>query len=246
MKNFAEIMKNDFKNFMRYNIFHIVLILSILFAAIMAFFPQIDSLIFVYITAFILPVILFSISIYIESEEKTVLPLALCDCNSLCIIMSKILSSLILLLMPLVLYILVMAFILNMTYSIILFILIYILSVVMHVTIGIVLAIISKSTSIMSISYLAYIVIFSVMPIFYSEGLIPEFFQYVLIISPAYLSGVLFQDVIYGYIFSPNWLIVLAVVLQIIYITLLLYFAVRPFFKSYLLYRITEGEETAK
>lgn len=246
MKNITEIIKNDFKNFMRYSIFHIVLILSILFAAIMAFFPQIDSLILIYITAFILPVILFSISIYIESEEKTLLPLAICSCSTIEIIISKIISSLVLLLMPLVLYILVMAFVLNMTYSIILFALIYILSIVMHVTIGIVLAIISKSTSVMSVSYLAYIVIFSVMPIFYSEGLIPEFFQYILIVSPAYLSGVLFQDVIYGYIFSPNWLIVVAVILQIVYIVTLVYFVIRTFFKSYLLYRITEGEEKSK
>jgi hypothetical protein len=81
------------------------------------------------------------------------------------------------------------------------------------------------------------------MPIFYQEGLIPEFFQYVLIVSPAYLSGVLFQEVVYGYVFSPNWLLVLAVVLQLAYIGLLSYFVVMPYFKSYLLMSVNKEEK---
>ena len=112
----------------------------------------------------------------------------------------------------------------------------------MHITIGIVLAITSKSTSIMSISYIAYIVIFSVMPIFYSQGLVPDALRYVLIVSPAYLSGVLFPEVILGYAFSPGWLIATAVILQVVYILVLTYFVARPYFKSYLIYRLSKGK----
>lgn len=247
MKNFLSILRNDFRNFRKYNILQIVLMLSVLFAAIMAFFTQINPLLLIYVTVFILPVITFAISMYIEAEEHSVLPLAVCDCNSVEIIASKIVSSLVLLLIPYVLYTLVMVFVLHMTYNILLFLLIYILSAVMHIVIGLVLAIISKSSSVMSISYVGYIVIFSLMPIFYSQGLIPQAFQYVLIVSPAYLSGVLFEQVIYGYIFSPDWLIIMAVLLQIIYILLLLIFIARPYFKTYLLFTIKhEGVQLKK
>lgn len=242
MESFIRILKNDFNNFIKYKILQIILVLSFLFASIMAFFPRIDPLIFVYITVFIIPVVTFSISIFIENEERTLFPLALGKSSSFTIIITKLLSSLILLMIPFILYTIVMIFILNMSYNILLFVSVYLLSAIMHITIGIVLAISSKTTSIMSISYVAYIVIFSVMPIFYSEGLIPEFFQYVLIVSPAYLSGVLFQEVIFGYAFSPIWLISLSVILQFVYIFLLLFFVARPYFKSYLLYRITKGE----
>ncbi|MCK4551829.1 MAG: hypothetical protein KAU02_02845 [Tenericutes bacterium] len=242
MKNFLQILRNDFRNYLKYKILQIILVISFLFSAIMAFFPQIDSLILVYITVFVVPVVIFSTTIFIESEEKTLFPLALGKCSAFTIIVSKILSSLILLLIPLIFYLIVMISILNMNFSILLFVLVYILSAIMHITIGIVLAVNSKSTSIMSVSYIAYIVIFSVMPIFYSQGLVPDAFQYVLIVSPAYLSGVLFPEIILGYAFSPEWLIVIAVVLQIVYILLLTYFVARPYFKSYLIYRLSKGE----
>jgi hypothetical protein len=55
----VEVDKNDFQNYMQYSILKIVLVLSILFAAAMAFLPNIDPLLFVYVTVFILPVIIF-------------------------------------------------------------------------------------------------------------------------------------------------------------------------------------------
>lgn len=244
MKKFIDIIKNDFRNYRQYRIIHTVVILSLLFSLTMAFIPSVDPLLMVYITVFVLPVIVLAISVYIENEEKTLFPLAICECTSLEIILAKLISALLMLLLPLLLFVVIMYTILNMNFNILLFILIYLLSSIMHIVIGTVLAIISKSSSIMSISYVAYIVIFSVMPIFYAEGLIPEVFQYILIISPAYLSGILFQEIIYGYAFSPDWLIILAVVLQIVYIGFLTFFVVRPYFKTYLFYRINhQGED---
>jgi ABC-type Na+ efflux pump permease subunit len=240
LNRFIQIVKNDFKNYLRYSVLQTVLIISVLFSVTMAFFPQINPLILVYITVFIIPVIILSISIYIENEEKTLFPLAMCECSSLEIILAKLVSSLLMLLIPMVLYIIIMFTVLHMNFSIILFILIYLLSAITHIIIGIVLAIISKSSHIMSISYIGYIVIFSVMPIFYQEGLIPEFFQYILIVSPAYLSGILFEQIIIGYIHTADWLIIIAVLLQFVYIGVFTMFVIRPYFKSYLFYRISE------
>ncbi|XMB72464.1 ABC transporter permease [Mycoplasmatota bacterium WC30] len=243
MKHFKQIIKNDFKNFLQYNILQIVLVLSILFAAAMAFVPSIEPLLFIYVTVFILPVIIFATSVFIESEERTLLPLTVCDCSSIEIIFAKIVSALVLLLIPFILYTLVMVFVLHMSYSIILFLLVYLLSAVVHILVGVVLAITSKSSSFMSVGYIAYIVIFSVTPIFYSSGLVPEFFQYVLIISPAYLSGVLFQEIILDYAFSSEWLIILSVLLPIAYIVLLSRYVIRPYFKTYLQYSIPKKGE---
>ena len=243
LSRFIQIIKNDFKNYLRYSVLQTVLILSVLFSVSMAFFPQIDPLILVYITVFILPVIILSISIYIENEEKTLFPLAMCDCSALEIILAKVVSALLILLIPLILYIIIMFTVLHMSFNVLLFILIYLLSAVIHIIIGIVLAIISKSNHIMSISYIGYIVIFSVMPIFHQQGLIPEYFQYILIVSPAYLSGLLFEQIIIGYIHIADWLIILAILLQLIYIGVFTMFVIRPYFKSYLFYRINEKGE---
>ena len=242
MNKIIPIIKNDFKNFKQYNILQTVVILSLLFAGTMIFIPTFDPLILIYITVFVLPVILLAISIYIENEEKTLFPLSMCECTSLEIILAKLLSATLLMIIPFILEILMMIFILNMNFSVILFVLVYLLSLVMHIVVGTVLAIISKSNSMMSLAYIAYIVIFSVMPIFYAEGLIPEAFQYVLVVSPAYLSGILFQEIIYGYTFSPDWLIILAVILQIVYITCLTLWIIKPYFKTYLFLRTSKGE----
>lgn len=245
MNRFVQIVKNDFRNYLRYGVLQTVLILSVLFSVTMAFFPQVNPLILVYITVFVLPVIILSISIFIENEEKTLFPLAICECSALEIILAKLVSALLMLLIPMVLYVIVMFTFLNMSFSVWLFILTYLLSAVTHIIIGIVLAIISKSSNIMSISYIGYIVIFSVMPIFYQQGLIPEFFQYILIVSPAYLSGILFEQIIIGYIHTTDWLVIIAVVLQLIYIGIFTMLVIRPYFKSYLFYRIEEkGEQS--
>ncbi|MBN2540475.1 MAG: ABC transporter permease [Bacilli bacterium] len=243
MNQLKSILKNDFRNYLKYNILHILIAISILFAGTMAFIPGIDPLIFIFTTTFILPVIVFSTSFFIEKEEQTLTPKTLKDATSIQLILARTLSALILMLIPFILYVLVMVFILNMSINVFLFFLVYLLASVMHVIVGTTLAIISKSTQIMSISYVGYIVLFSLIPFFYANGLIPNVFQYVLIISPAYLSGILFQEIYYGYAFSPMTLIILAVVLQFIYIFLLTFFIVRPYFKSYLLFTMNEGDK---
>ncbi len=241
MTNFLSILKNDFKNYIKYNILHIVIAISVIFAGTMAFVTNINAMIFIYITVFILPIIIFSISIYIEKEEHTLLPLTIAKCTSLEIIISKVTSAMLLLMIPFILYSLVMVFVLNMSINVFLFFLIYILGSLMHIIIGSVLALISKSTQIMSISYIGYIVLFALIPFFYANNLIPTVFQYILVISPAYLSGILFQEIYYGYAFTSTFLIVLAVILQLIYIGLLTYFVIRPYFKSYLLFTIEKN-----
>ena len=240
MKDIILIIKNDFKNHSKLNILKVLIILSILFASLMAFFPNINPLLFVYITVFVLPVIIYSLNIYIEIEEKRFIPETMQKSNIINFILAKISSNFILLLIPLVLYVSVMAIVLHMSFNILFFILIYILSGLMHIIIALVLAIISKSVSIISISYIGYIVIFALIPLFYSEGLIPNIFKYILIISPAYLSGILFEEVIYGYSFSPVWLIILAVLLQILYIIGLIFYVAKPYFESYLLFRMNK------
>lgn len=246
MKKFIDIVKSDFRYYYRYGILQTVVVLSLLFAGIMAFFPSFDVLIFIYVSVFVLPVIIFSVSFFLESEERSLVPLAICDCPVMIPILAKMVSALLMLLIPLVLDILVMTLVLSTHFNILLFSLVYLLAAVMHVAVGTVLAIISKSTSIMSVSYIAYIVVFSLIPIFYSRNLIPETMQYVMVISPAYLSGVLFQEIYYGYAYAPPWLLILSVGLQFVYIFVLTYFVIRPYFNTYLMMTIENDGKKLK
>ncbi len=235
MENIKKIFLNDFRNFLQFQILQFMLVLSLLLAGVMAFLPQIDAMTIVYVSVFIIPVIIFAISLYIENTERKLLPCLKGGCTPFEIIMAKLLSALVLNLIPMVLFILVMFFIRNMHFSVILFILVYLLSAVIHILVGLSLAIIAKSGFVMSVSYIGYIVLFSLVPIFYANNLIPSFFQYVMIVSPAYLCGVLFQNITYGYIFSATWLLVLSVLLPFLYMFLLSRFIVKPYFQSYLL-----------
>jgi len=247
LNKFLSIIKSDFHYYYKFGILQTVVILSALFAGIMAFFPSIDVLLFIYVSVFVLPVIIYSVSFFLESEERSLVPIALCDCPVMVPILAKLVSALLMLLIPLLLDILVMTLVLNTHFNIFLFILIYLLAATMHVVVGTVLAIISKSTSIMSVSYIAYIVVFSLIPIFNSHNLIPDSLQYVMVISPAYLSGVLFQEIYYGYAYAAPWLLILAVALQFIYVIVLTYFVIRPYFNSYLMLTIeNEGKKLKK
>jgi len=118
--------------------------------------------------------------------------------------------------------------------------LVYIMGVIVHIIIGLSLSIIAKTSAILSLSYIGYIVIFSLLPILYSNGIIPSSFQYYLIISPAFLSGVLIDYIVSDALNPQLWLIITSVVLQVVYTCLFVRFVISPFFKQYLL--ITQAE----
>lgn len=242
MKKVCQVIKNDFMIYRKYGILQTIIVLSLLLALSMVFLPSLNPLIVIYITVFVLPVIVFSISTFVEKQHEVFFTEDSSNIKILVTVLAKMLSSILLLLFPLLLYLLVMKFYLHMNFNIFLFALVYILSAFMHILIGMVLAIISKNNKNLTISYIAYIIVFSVIPIFYSEGLIPPVFQYLLLVSPAYSSGVLFDQLILGYSRSSDLLTVFAVLIQIIYIFVLSHLVVKPYFKSYLKHIDSKGD----
>ena len=90
MKFITKIIKNDFINFAKYRILYMTIIVSGLFALAMGFFPNIDPLLFVYVSIFILPVITHSIVLFIEREENSVLPISLVETKPIKIISTKV------------------------------------------------------------------------------------------------------------------------------------------------------------
>lgn len=234
MNNFKKIFINDLQRFFEYRLFHVFMTIVFIFTFAMALFPTFNPSNFIYVSVFVLPVILFSISMYIEKEEGTILPTLSTCCKSHVVLLAKLFAALLIQLIPVILYTLVFLFIQKLDISYIAFIGAYLLGTFLHIIIGLTLSIISKSNNILSVSYIAYIVIFSITPIFYENGLIPISFQYVMIISPAYLSGVLLGNVMAGVMYSGLTLILLSVFLQVIYIGVLIIWAILPFFKSYL------------
>ncbi|MFA7144456.1 MAG: hypothetical protein WC088_04245, partial [Candidatus Izemoplasmatales bacterium] len=155
-------------------------------------------------------------------------------------VMAKILAAVTIEILPFIGYVIITlirssAFVNSIHINYFFLFLVYVMGVIVHIIIGLSLSIIAKTSRILSLSYLGYIVVFSLLPILYSNGIIPEAFQYYLIISPAYLSGVLIDYIIFDTLNPELWLIILSIVLQIIYAIVLIRFVIMPFFKQYVL-----------
>lgn len=235
MKQVIQTIHADLKRLSKYHMFHFVTVLSFLFAMIIAFFPDVNASNFIYLSIFVLPVIVFSISLFIEREEGTLFPLLDSQVKLPVVILSKMISSLIIQIIPLFFYLVVFLFIQKIQIAYFSFVLIYILGCIVHILIGISLSIISKNQKILSLSYLTYILVFSMIPILYTNGLVPIQYQYVLMISPAYLSGVLVDNILSGIIYSSPIFITICVLLQIVYGIVLMIFVIIPFFKQHIL-----------
>ena len=233
-KNFVNLVVSDLKRLWSYRIILFIAVLSLMFAFAIALFPMIDPTNFIYVCIFILPVVVFSISLFIDREEGTLLPFVFSPLKSAYLVFSKIVSAFIVMLLPIALFIAALAFAqYDMDFG--LLFLAYSLGVLRRILIGLSLSIISRTTKILSLSYIGYIFIFSLTAIMYSNGIIPLRFQYYLIISPAFLSGVLIDNIVAGGAYSEVWLIALAVGLQLVYGAVLTAFIVIPYFKRYVI-----------
>ncbi len=246
MKTFIHLVWSDLKRLWSYRIILFIFVLTFLFTLAIALFPALDPSNFIYVSIFILPVIIFSISLFIDREEGTLLPFVFSPLKSAYLVFSKVISALIVQLIPIFFILGAMAFTMSdeiafmetaeinaLLFDFFLLFLAYLLGSILHILIGLSLSIISKTSSILSLSYVVYIIVFSLTAIMYSNGIIPLRFQYFLIISPAFLSGVLIDNIIAGAAYSETWLIVLAVGLQLAYAVVLTLFVVVPYFKQY-------------
>lgn len=234
MKNFFKYVLNDLKFLYEYRIVLLVSILTFVFAMAMAIFPDLDQSNFIYFNIFILPVIIFSISIFIGREEETLLPVISGTLKPIWVVFAKIIAATIVELIPIVAFTIVMRFTGFETNYFLLF-LTYLLGVVIHIIIALSLTIISKKSSTLTLNYLVYILVFSASAILYSNGLIPLNAQYVMLISPAFLSGVIIDNILASSSYSQTWLLIASVVLQFVYGFILVWFVIRPYFKAYLI-----------
>ena len=232
MNNILRIITHDFKNFAKYHIIHMTLIVSLIFALAMGFFPEIEPLLYVYLTVFVIPVIMNSITLFIEKEDDNLIPEHLKTSKIREIISGKVLSSLLLQLIPLILYLIVMAFVLNVNFNLLLFSLAYLVGVLIHILIGFSITILSKSHLHMMSLYIGYIAIFSFLPFISLMGLIPNSIEFLFIFSPGYLVGIIIENITFTYLFSPLYLVIIACILLIVYIVMLILFIISPFYKK--------------
>lgn len=233
MKSFFKYLYNDLKYLYEYRIVLFVTILTFVFAMAMAIFPDLDKSNLIYFNIFILPVIIFSISMFIGREEQTLLPINTNELKPIVIVFIKIIAAAIIELLPITAFTIVMRFTGFETNYFLLF-LVYMLGAVIHIIIALSLTIISKKSTTLTLNYLVYILVFSASAILFSNGLIPFSAQYIMLISPAYLSAVLVDNILAISSYSESWLLILAVVLQFVYGFVLVWFVVRPFYKLYL------------
>lgn len=222
---------NDLKNYVHYRYLSIFIVISILFGFFMGLTNLIHPIIYVYISVFILPVISFSVGLVIGHQQG--------DCtneNPHLYTVSKIISAMIIQLIPLVIYLIVLLAVLSMSFNVFYFIIIYILSSILHIMIGLSLSIIAKTEFSLSMSYLVYLLVFSLFPIFYTMGMIQsEILSYVLIISPAYLAGIMFEGIMDSFFVVKEWFVYVAFIVQLIYIFVLYTYVIKPFIALFLL-----------
>lgn len=234
MKTFLKYLYNDLKYLYEYRMVLFVSILTFLFAMAMAVFPDLDKSNFIYFNIFILPVIIFSISMFIGREEHTLLPQNTSGLKPIFIVLAKILAAAIVELIPITAFTIVLRFIGFSTNYFLLY-LIFMLGAVLHIIIALSLTIISRKSSTLTLNYLVYILVFSASAILFSNGLIPLSAQYFMVISPAYLSAVLIDNVLATSAYSESWLLIVSVVLQFVYGFILIWFVIRPFYKFYVI-----------
>ncbi|MBN2503707.1 MAG: hypothetical protein JXB20_00010 [Bacilli bacterium] len=234
MNDYKRLVINDFKRLYEYRIVHMILVISFLFAVTIGFFEQINPSNLIYVIVFIMPVVVFAFSLHSDFLTGQLVSCEDESCSPMKIFIAKLSTSLTLQMIPFVLISIVLLAVRQLDFSLGLFFLGYLLSVGVHIVIGLALALISRSEKILSLSYVVYIIIFCMGPIFLSNGLIPSKFEYFLIFSPAYLSGVLLDNILAGVAYSPTWLIWLSVLIQMAYAIVLALFVIRPFFRDYL------------
>ncbi len=234
MTNFKSLLFNDLKKLYDHRMILFVGILTFVFSMAMAVFPDLDQSNFIYFNIFVLPVIIFSTSMFIGREEDTLLPLIIGKVKPMVMAFSKILSAAIIELIPIICFTIILNYI-DFETSYWLLFLTYMLGVILHIIIALSLAIISQNSSTLSLSYLVYVLVFGGSAILYANGLIPLSAQYFMLVSPAFLSSVLIDNILVGTTYSEPWLIVASIVLQLGYGFLLTWFVIRPYFKSYIL-----------
>lgn len=221
---------NDLKNYYKYRYLTIFLIVSVLFGFLMGLTHIFPPIIYVYISVFILPVISFSINLVIGFQQEHMNRITLDK-----YVISKLISAMILQLIPMIIYLIVYLFVLNVHFNILFFIVIYLVSSLVHIMIGLSLSIIAKTNFSLSLSYLVYLVVFSIIPIFYSLRMIDgQFVSYILIISPAYLAGVMFEALIDAFHVVDSWFVYVAFIIQLVYIAILYLYVIKPFVGVYL------------
>lgn len=231
MKKLTDIIKNDLYIYYKYHIIHIITAVSIIFAFTIGLTNFLPPMIYIYMAVFIVPVLTFSISLFIGENHKSN---KLHQCPPGIYSLGKILSAVVLQLIPLISFLIVLIGVLSYEFNVFLFLLVYLLGSALHIVIGLSLSIIAKSQFSLSMAYLVYLIVFSVIPIFYSVDMIPNDIKYILIISPAYLSGVLFEAIVHPSQHFEHWFAYLSVFLQLAYLLFLYYFVIKPFSDQYL------------
>lgn len=234
MRSFILNIKNDFNNFIKYRIFHMIIIVSLVFALAMGIFPRIDPALFIYISIFIIPIITHAITLFIEKEEDTLLSKESCETCYFKVILTKTLSALLLQIIPLVFYLIVFIFVLNVNFNLWLFTLVYLIATIIHIFIGFAITLIAKNYISMVLIYAAFIIFISFIPFLFLMNFIPESLLYLFIFSPGFLFSILFENIIFGYLYSDILLLILAIILPLIYGSLIFFFILKPYYKNIL------------
>lgn len=229
MRNGITLLKSEMKRLLKYKILTISLAISFLWMALLYFLgteaARVFVGLFVAIDATIMSMLMIGASLYYERQENTLKPMLVTPIPIPTMIIVKIMTTIYVALQSGILVSLFVYFILDIQLQFIPLILLISLVATVHAMIGIVLSLRSKDFTAYLVALISYAIIFAYPSLFLALNILPEFLEFVLVLSPShgafiYMDQVFLVEGAYPYtsfifIFSVTYLVAIISVLYV-------------------------------
>jgi|LGOV01.1.fsa_nt_gb fluoroquinolone transport system permease protein len=195
LSNVLKLFKEDVKRLAKYNILQISVVLAFVYAVIIYFTSAAEAaqivplLVFVDVT--MMSIIMLGASLFFEKQEGSLKSVMVSPVSLLEVIIVKVMSAVLLSLITGAILSAVAILVHGASINIAILLLYATLGATAHIMIGFALVIISKDFNTLLVNYIFYVFIFTLPALFFAIGLIPESLNYLLYISPSYMTQML-------------------------------------------------------
>lgn len=211
MSRQLSLLKSEFKRLVKYKIVTIAFLLTFLWAAVLylvgedaagTFLPM-----FIFIDATTMSIMYVGSILYYEKQENTLKPLLVTPISVLSIVVVRVVTAIYIALQSGVLIALFAAFFLNVSVNFIALIVFLSIIAAAHAMIGFWISLHAPDFNDLLIAIVGYMFFFAFPTLFFSLGLLPDFFEYVLMISPTHGSFLLIARALNEDVALWQWLV---------------------------------------
>jgi fluoroquinolone transport system permease protein len=234
MRNGITLFKSEMSRLYKYKILTISLAVSLLWMALLYFLGADTARsfvgLFVAIDATIMSMLMIGASLYYERQENTLKPMLVTPLPIATMIIVKVMTTVYVALQSGVLVSLFVYFFLDIEVQFIPLVLLISLVATIHAMIGIVLSLRAKDFTGYLVALISYAFIFTYPSLFLALDILPEFLEFILVLSPShgafiYMDQVFFVEGAYEY---TSFIFIFSVIYLIAVITFLYIKWVRP------------------